>query len=370
MIRKRIIAVLLLSIFIITTTAYGADFSDVGSYWATEAIEWASKQGIVEGYTDGTFKPTQNVKEAEFAAILARYVENTDKELIKKREPGKHWSQAIYNELYQWALPLKGYDSNYFKDLPINRGDVARVIAAKNGFNLDERQAIYYMYENDLSSGMIPNQMSFESYGVDKPLQRDQITQFMKSLSEKGVTTFMGKPSQKGNAGPTEVLGIEEILKENIEITDEMFDNLAKKKGITNPKLSEWEKLAVSGITKDEQMTPEVVKKIQDLGPMEVKQLGSKEPCGGWVNIDDAVFKKYEAAIKEYFAITNIVDAKTVVVNKDLYWETEPNRPTLNSKMFAVIVNGREYWYVEVGFTGRGHEVFDAGRDLENIFEE
>jgi len=228
---------LLISIFAFVGLSQAqVSFSDVEDYWATESIEWASKRGVVEGFPDGTFKPLQNVKEAEFAAILARYVENTDKAKITERQEGLHWSQAIYNELYQWALPLKGYDSNYFKDSPISRGDVARVIAAKNGFNLTERQAIYYMYENDLSSGMISGRLTFDSYGVDKPLQRDQITQFMKLLSEKGHTTFMGEPSTKGDAKADEIVGIEDLDMEDIEITDEMFDELAKEKGIENPK--------------------------------------------------------------------------------------------------------------------------------------
>ena len=34
----------------------------------------------MEGYPDGTFKPEKYVTEAEFAAILARYVTNTDKQ--------------------------------------------------------------------------------------------------------------------------------------------------------------------------------------------------------------------------------------------------------------------------------------------------
>lgn len=233
---KKVLAMVVISLFIVTAVTAAERFNDVGEYWATDAIKWAAELGVVEGFPDGTFRPTQNVKEGEFAAILARYVTNTDKDKINQRQKGKHWAQPIYDELLRWALPLNGYTNDTIKDSVITRGDVARVIAAKNGFNLNERQAIYYMYENDLSTGMIPGQMTFESYGVDKPLQRDQITQFIKSLSEKGITTFMGKPSQKGNADPTEVLGIEEILKENIEITDEMFDELARRKGIENPK--------------------------------------------------------------------------------------------------------------------------------------
>ncbi len=229
-----VIVLLLLALTVSGATA-STKFTDVGNYWATDAIYWAVNKKVVEGYPDGTFKPSQSVRECEFAAILARYVDNTDKEALKKQQAGKHWSQSIYDELGKWNLPLGGYDDELAKESVVKRGDLARIIAAKNGFNLTERQAIFYMYENDLSSGMEPNKLTYKSYGVGMPLQRDQITQFMKLLSEKGVTTFMGKPSVKGNAGATGMVGIVDVPPETIEITDEMFDELAKEKGIQNP---------------------------------------------------------------------------------------------------------------------------------------
>lgn len=232
--------IMVITLILLTLTVSGATastkFPDVADYWATDAIYWAVKEGVVEGYPDGTFKPTQNVKEAEFATILSRYVSNTDKSAIGRKQEGKHWSQSTYDELERWELPLKGYSDDKVKDSTITRGEVARVVAAKNGFNLDERQAIYYMYENDLSTGMIPGQITFDSYGVDKPLQRDQITQFMKSLSEKGVTTFMGKPSVKGESGAKDMVGIVDVPKETVEITDDMFDKLAEEKGLKEGK--------------------------------------------------------------------------------------------------------------------------------------
>ncbi len=44
-------------------------FSDVANYWATSAIKWGVDTGMVYGYTDGTFKPDQQLTEAEFAAL-------------------------------------------------------------------------------------------------------------------------------------------------------------------------------------------------------------------------------------------------------------------------------------------------------------
>jgi uncharacterized protein YkwD len=48
-------------------------FSDVpSSFWAHEAIASAAESGIVNGYSDGTFKPQNSVTKAHFIAFVAR----------------------------------------------------------------------------------------------------------------------------------------------------------------------------------------------------------------------------------------------------------------------------------------------------------
>ena len=55
-------------------TAYATKFDDVDTnmYYA-QAIGWAAKFGVVNGYGDGTFAPEKNVTREEFAAMLANY---------------------------------------------------------------------------------------------------------------------------------------------------------------------------------------------------------------------------------------------------------------------------------------------------------
>ena len=51
-------------------------FSDVkaGLYYS-KAVEWAAENDIVNGFTDGTFKPEQPVTREQLAAILSRYAQ-------------------------------------------------------------------------------------------------------------------------------------------------------------------------------------------------------------------------------------------------------------------------------------------------------
>lgn len=52
-------------------------FSDVSAgQWYTDAVTWACAQGIVSGYTDGTYKPDKPVSLEEAFVILWNYVGN------------------------------------------------------------------------------------------------------------------------------------------------------------------------------------------------------------------------------------------------------------------------------------------------------
>jgi len=53
---------------------YLPDFSDVaGEAWYTEAIRWATSQGIVGGYGNGTFGPNDPITREQLAVMLWRY---------------------------------------------------------------------------------------------------------------------------------------------------------------------------------------------------------------------------------------------------------------------------------------------------------
>lgn len=56
--------------------AYQGTFSDVPQgKWYTEAVEWASENGIVNGYGDGTFKPTRTATREELAKIFYQFIQ-------------------------------------------------------------------------------------------------------------------------------------------------------------------------------------------------------------------------------------------------------------------------------------------------------
>ena len=53
-----------------------SEFSDVAAgQWYTRAVSWASEQGIVTGYENGSFGPMDPITREQFAAILYRYAQ-------------------------------------------------------------------------------------------------------------------------------------------------------------------------------------------------------------------------------------------------------------------------------------------------------
>ena len=69
--------------------------------WYTEGVTWAAEMGIVEGYGDGNFGPTDDVTREQMAAILYRY------SVWKGYDVSKASELAAYedkDEVHDWAL--------------------------------------------------------------------------------------------------------------------------------------------------------------------------------------------------------------------------------------------------------------------------
>ena len=69
--------------------------------WYTEGVTWAAEMGIVEGYGDGKFGPTDDVTREQMAAILYRY------SVWKGYDVSKASDLAAYedkDEVHDWAM--------------------------------------------------------------------------------------------------------------------------------------------------------------------------------------------------------------------------------------------------------------------------
>ena len=77
-------------------------FSDVPvQEWYAPYVEWASEAGIVNGYSDGSFRPNQSVSREQMAAMLFRFMEYEGYEAVESGEAEAFRDEA---EISDYAL--------------------------------------------------------------------------------------------------------------------------------------------------------------------------------------------------------------------------------------------------------------------------
>ena len=127
---------ILLSVNAIGFTAANP-FRDVpAGHWAYNAVIKLAREGIFNGYGDGTFRGNRNITRYEAATFLARvmatFKSNNFSEKLKFTDvPNNHWA---YNYVVFVAKNgiNKGYDDNTFRgERYITRYEMAQMIALK-----------------------------------------------------------------------------------------------------------------------------------------------------------------------------------------------------------------------------------------------
>jgi PKD repeat protein len=121
-------------------------FSDVAvNYWAMHQILACVDAGIVQGYPDGTYRPTQQVTRGQMAVYIARaLVVPSGDAAIPDPEPPPSFSDVADHWAYKWIEyavsqnVVQGYpDGTYRPDLTVDRGQmavyVARALVAPSG---------------------------------------------------------------------------------------------------------------------------------------------------------------------------------------------------------------------------------------------
>lgn len=96
-------------------TGSGVTFSDVpSSYWGADAIAKVAKMGLMNGYTDGTFKPNQPLTRAEMASLTAMLSPNSTTSGRGFSDITGHWAQAAIKKAQDIGI-MNGYSDGTFR---------------------------------------------------------------------------------------------------------------------------------------------------------------------------------------------------------------------------------------------------------------
>ncbi|MEK0314889.1 family 10 glycosylhydrolase [Cohnella sp. 56] len=112
-------------------------FSDIVGHWAEASIKLAAAKGIIGGYADGTFKPKSEVTRAEFAVMLARMLnlpgDGAELAFNDKAAIGS-WAKQGIAQAVQAGI-VNGYSDGSFRpNAKISRIEMVMMIVNALGF--------------------------------------------------------------------------------------------------------------------------------------------------------------------------------------------------------------------------------------------
>lgn len=117
-----------------TSTTGGTGFKDVPSgYWAKNDIELAKQYGLFTGYPDGTFKPEGYITREQMAVVLNNYLNknktlNSPSQLPFSDVSLSHWSAPQILAMYNKGL-LTGFPDGQFRPTDtLSRAQMAAII--------------------------------------------------------------------------------------------------------------------------------------------------------------------------------------------------------------------------------------------------
>lgn len=293
----RIITVILIMTTMFTQIAFAEEtnstiqFSDLDeAYWAYESVQKLVEAGIIEGYTDGTFKPNGDITRAELVKIAnlvfayTQKQDNTPFTDIKSDD----W---FYNDVLvaQNAGYIVGYTDGTFKPNGlITRQELCKILDSINSFVelpydntiADEVSMWAIEYVNKVVSNRIMTLDENNNFRATEKATRaeacDALAKFL--ISEEPVTETPTPTPTPTNGGSTSTAD-EELL----ETMDTVIRRLDKgvipnlttdaQKEIVEDIISNMNKYKADDSHDYEDAADDVYEKYKDLSPTEQNEL-------------------------------------------------------------------------------------------------
>lgn len=224
--KKRIIAFLLMTIMLMSsmTNVMAVSFSDLDSgHWAYEYITTLAEQGVINGYTDGTFRPSGTITAAEFIKLITVAAVG-EEEVNKTSVPADYFlAHKWYGKYVYWAgensLLMKSFGEEGW-DAPISRLDMAKILYSFSSYkglfdilnsggknnsenaNEDEIKGSEVTEEDIKIIAEILNEMGYKDVKTE-----EDINEVLVDFSDKKLKTFQEKLQDR----------YEEIYKEDMQ---------------------------------------------------------------------------------------------------------------------------------------------------------
>lgn len=205
---------------------YPQKFWDVAKdHWAFVYIADLADRGVINGYEDGSFKPSRTVTRAEWAKIMvdAAGVHIAD-DALYFTDMSNHWANKYVNAAKNY---LTGYaDGSYRPDQAATREDVTVAMVRLKGYDLSEVDYSYLSKFNDVDS--VSN---YAKGYVAVAVQNNLISGFedntfrgQDTLTRAEAATLLYRAFQHGNADKLLTAPTEPIENSNTNPDSNTFD--------------------------------------------------------------------------------------------------------------------------------------------------
>ncbi|SEL15427.1 S-layer homology domain-containing protein [Paenibacillus sp. OK003] len=128
-----------------TSTLKGShEFTDVtSSHWAQAAISAAAQSGSFQGYTDGSFKPDQAITRAEMAVVLQPLLTSAQMTTAPTAftDVNEHWAQQAVEQLSSAGVVTGYTDGTFRPSQPITRAEAVTMLNKLIGLQAETNAA-------------------------------------------------------------------------------------------------------------------------------------------------------------------------------------------------------------------------------------
>lgn len=134
--------------------------SDYDNHWAKDAINRCQARGIIKGYEDGSFRPSNQITRAEFAAILDRTLElpkstGTTSFIDMMTSDGKWYAEPVQNVTSLGLMYIEGM--NFKPNQPMTREEAAFSLAKAYDLLTASEEVITFKDDDKISTWAKPS---------------------------------------------------------------------------------------------------------------------------------------------------------------------------------------------------------------------
>jgi len=134
-----------------------------------KAISWAVDNDLLSLNSANNFLPNEHLTEQELVVMFAK---------LDRNYALTYNDSVAYNFYSDFYLPFNGTYTTANRTKAVTRGQFARIYAAFKGLDLDEPQAVQYLYTNDISTGST-GPKTFANFNPSTKLTRGDSAEFL-----------------------------------------------------------------------------------------------------------------------------------------------------------------------------------------------